>query len=595
MRSHVDVPDPAAPGKRLFSRDCPVYHLRLPSGVELFLLVNHLKSQSFAGGNPDPLRTRQSTEVRAIYDRLRADGAELVAVLGDLNKGPDPADPSRHPTLEALLGPDSPLVDAYGLDKFSQLFDEKDVSRERPGSFQSCTLGNRLDYILLSPELAATVTDGGVFRKGLWGRPTNVKPPALWGIYPEINRQQARRVRPRRGLGGPRHLMRAACVEYPLTLGYVDLCRRRCALRLEISEPFAPGEPPECRTAARRWTLGVQRDDGETMGLAITAEGLEKRFGDTTALAGVDLAVPPGTVLGLLGPNGAGKTTAVRILATLLRPDAGHATVGGYDVVTDAHRVRQLIGLTGQYASVDETLTGTENLLLIGRLLGMSRARRQGRARASCSAEFELTDAAGPGGQDLLRRHAPPARPGRQPGRPARRCSTSTSRRPGWTRAAGSSCGTSSAGWSPTASTVLLTTQYLDEADQLADEIVVIDHGRVIATGTPEELKAKAGAQTLAVRPADPGDLATVVSVVVGELTGAQPEVDGQLVTAPVADPELLPAVVRRLDEAGVIIAELALRSASLDEVFLSLTGRPAEDRPKRPTTSARGSGDDRR
>ncbi len=170
VRSHVDVPDPAVPGRRLFSRDCPVYHLRLPSGPELFLLVNHLKSQSFAGGDPDPLRTRQSTEVRAIYDRLRAEGAELVAVLGDLNKGPDRDDPSHHPTLEAQLGPGSPLVDAYALDEFSQLFGDKDVQRERPGSFQSCTLQNRLDYILLSPELAATVTDGGVFRKGLWGR-----------------------------------------------------------------------------------------------------------------------------------------------------------------------------------------------------------------------------------------------------------------------------------------------------------------------------------------------------------------------------------------------------------------------------------------
>jgi len=186
MRSHVDVRDPAGSGRRLFSRDCPIYQLRLPGGAELFLLLNHFKSQSFIGGNPDPLRTRQSTEVRAIYERLRAEGAEYVAVLGDFNKGPDTKNPSRHPTLEALLGSDSPLVDAYGLERFSQLYGDRDVERQRPGSFQSCSLHNRLDYILLSPELAAKVVDGGVFRKGLWGNPSNVKAPKLWSVYPEI-------------------------------------------------------------------------------------------------------------------------------------------------------------------------------------------------------------------------------------------------------------------------------------------------------------------------------------------------------------------------------------------------------------------------
>jgi endonuclease/exonuclease/phosphatase family metal-dependent hydrolase len=186
VRGHMDVPDPASAGRRLFSRDCPAYHLRLAGGEDLYLLLNHLKSQSFSSGNPDPLRTRQSTEVRAIYDRLRAEGAELVAVLGDLNKGPDPADPTRHPTLEALLGADSPLVDAYRHPRFSGLFDPGDPGKERPGSFQSCSLRNRLDYILLSPELAELVTDGGVFRKGLWGTPSNVNPPAKWSVFPEI-------------------------------------------------------------------------------------------------------------------------------------------------------------------------------------------------------------------------------------------------------------------------------------------------------------------------------------------------------------------------------------------------------------------------
>jgi endonuclease/exonuclease/phosphatase family metal-dependent hydrolase len=186
VRSNVDVPDPAKAGRPLFSRDCPVHHLRLPGGEELFLLLNHLKSQSFSSGNPDPLRSRQSAAVRDIYLALRAEGARHVAVLGDFNKGPDPDDPSVHPTLEPLFDPATGLVDAYGLPAFSQLFDPRDTKRERPGSFQSCTLRNRLDYLLLSPELAEKVTDGGVFRRGLWGPPTNVTPPRLWSVYPEI-------------------------------------------------------------------------------------------------------------------------------------------------------------------------------------------------------------------------------------------------------------------------------------------------------------------------------------------------------------------------------------------------------------------------
>ena len=308
---------------------------------------------------------------------------------------------------------------------------------------------------------------------------------------------------------------------------------------------------------------------------AIWAEGLVKRFGETTALAGVDLAVRTGTVLGLLGPNGAGKTTTVRVLATLLQPDAGRATVGGYDVLRDAHRVRQLIGLTGQYASVDEALTGTENLLLIGRLLGVPRPQAKARAR-ELLARFDLTDAADRAAKTYsggMRRRLDLA--ASLVGRPRMLYLDEPT-----------------AGLDPRSRlelwdlvrrlvaegvTVLLTTQYLEEADELADEIAVIDHGRVIASGAPDELKAKTGAQWLEVRPADAADLPTVVSVV-GELTGAAPEVDGQLVTAPVQDPALLPAAVRRLDDAGVVIGELALRSSSLNEVFLSLTGRPAEE-----------------
>ncbi|SCL20960.1 oleandomycin transport system ATP-binding protein [Micromonospora rhizosphaerae] len=310
------------------------------------------------------------------------------------------------------------------------------------------------------------------------------------------------------------------------------------------------------------------------MEYAIRAEGLVRRFGATTALAGVDLAVPTGTVFGLLGPNGAGKTTAVRVLATLIGADEGHATVGGYDVRRDAHRVRQLIGLTGQYASVDETLTGTENLLLIGRLLGMRRADARVRAR-QLLADFQLTDAADRAAKTYsggMRRRLDLA--ASLVGRPQvlfldepTTGLDPRSRNELWDMVRGLVAD---------GVTVLLTTQYLEEADQLAGEIAVVDHGRVIAQGTPEELKAKTGGQILAVRPADASDLPTVVSIA-AEVAGATPEVAQTTVTVPVNDPGVLPAMVRRLDQAEITIAELALRGSSLDEVFLSLTGHRAE------------------
>jgi oleandomycin transport system ATP-binding protein len=308
---------------------------------------------------------------------------------------------------------------------------------------------------------------------------------------------------------------------------------------------------------------------------AIWAEGLVKRFGETTALNGVDLAVRTGTVLGLLGPNGAGKTTAVRVLATLLRPDAGHAMVGGYDVVRDAHQVRQLLGLTGQYASVDEALTGMENLQLIGRLLGMSRQDTKQRGR-ELLARFGLLDAAGRAAKTYS-------------GGMRRRLDLAASLvgRPQLLYLDEPTTGLDPRSrldlWNLVRSlvsdgvTVLLTTQYLEEADELADEIMVIDGGRVIATGTPDELKAKTGARSLAVRPADHADVPTVISAV-RQLAGVAPEVDGQLVTVPVTDPAVLPALVRRLDNAGVIITELTLRNSSLNEVFLSLTGHSAQE-----------------
>jgi oleandomycin transport system ATP-binding protein len=308
---------------------------------------------------------------------------------------------------------------------------------------------------------------------------------------------------------------------------------------------------------------------------AIWAEGLVKRFGETTALDGVDLGVRAGTVLGLLGPNGAGKTTAVRVLSTLLQPDAGHATVGGYDVVRDAHRVRQLIGLTGQNAAVDEMLTGTENLLLIGRLLDMPRPQAKARARELLT-DFGLTDAADRAVKTYsggMRRRLDLAASlvGRPPMLYLDEPTTGLdprARSEAWTLIRNMVDG---------GVTVLLTTQYLDEADELADEIVVIDHGRVIASGSPDELKAKTGSQTLAVRPEDESHL-SLVTAVVAELTQVTPEVDGQLVTAPVTDPRLLPAVVRRLDDEGVVVTELTLRNASLNEVFLTLTGHAADE-----------------
>jgi oleandomycin transport system ATP-binding protein len=308
---------------------------------------------------------------------------------------------------------------------------------------------------------------------------------------------------------------------------------------------------------------------------AIWAEGLVKHFGETKALDGVDLAARTGTVLGLLGPNGAGKTTVVRVLATLLRPDAGHATVGGFDVQRESHRVRQLIGLTGQYASVDEQLTGTENLLLIGRLLGMPRSRARQRAR-ELLAQFDLSDAAGRAAKTYsggMRRRLDLAASlvGEPPLLYLDEPTTGLDPRARaelWDLIRGLVSG---------GTTVLLTTQYLDEADELTDELIVIDHGRVIATGTPDELKAKTGAQTLVVRPADSAQLPIVTSVV-GELACATPDVHGELVSAQVSDPQVLPAVVRRLDDAGVVVTELALRTSSLNEVFLTLTGHGVEE-----------------
>ncbi|MGW4060242.1 ATP-binding cassette domain-containing protein [Amycolatopsis sp. NPDC004747] len=312
------------------------------------------------------------------------------------------------------------------------------------------------------------------------------------------------------------------------------------------------------------------------MSHAIQAEGLVKTFGDTKALDGVDLEVPFGQVVGVLGPNGAGKTTAVRILATLMKPDAGRATVGGYDVVTDPVRVRSLIGLTGQYASVDEDLNGIENLVLIGRLYGYSRADSKARATELIE-RFELTKAA----KRPIRTYS---------GGMRRRLDLAASLvgRPevlyldepttGLDPHARNEVWDVVRGLVAEGATVLLTTQYLEEADQLADKITVFDHGRVVADGRADELKRRVGGQTLQVRPTQLADM-DAVNRILGDLTGVRPTRDDStgLLTAPVNDPVLLSTLVRKLDEAGITADELALRLPSLDEVFLALTGHTAE------------------
>jgi oleandomycin transport system ATP-binding protein len=313
------------------------------------------------------------------------------------------------------------------------------------------------------------------------------------------------------------------------------------------------------------------------MAAVIEAEGLEKRFGPTQALAGTGFSAEQGTVLALLGPNGAGKTTAVRVLSTLLKPDAGTGRICGYDVVNDATQVRQLIALTGQYASVDDELTGTENLIMIGRLLGLGRPQARGTAKELLG-RFDLSEAA----KRAVKTYS---------GGMRRRLDLAASlignprvifldepttgldpraRNQVWDTIRGLTAG---------GVTVLLTTQYLEEADELADHIAVIDRGQVVASGTASELKATTGTQTIEVRPLDrfrAGEVAELVA----RLTGDRPAVRTEtgLVTATAVDPAVLSELVQQLSQRGIVAAELALRLPSLDEVFLALTGHSAED-----------------
>jgi daunorubicin/doxorubicin transport system ATP-binding protein len=311
--------------------------------------------------------------------------------------------------------------------------------------------------------------------------------------------------------------------------------------------------------------------------LAIETEGLVKVFGATRAVDGVDLAVPPGTVQGVLGPNGAGKTTAIRMLATLLVPDGGRARVLGHDIVTEADAVRAAVSLTGQFASVDEELTGRENLILVCRLLGMGHRPAGERADELLEA-FGLADAAErlvstySGGMkrrldiaasiavtpDLLFLDEPTT--GLDP----------RSRNQVWDIvrvlvAAGT--------------TVLLTTQYLDEADQLADRIAIIDHGRIIAEGTPGQLKASVGSGAFRVRLHDAAARPTAARMLAATL-GVAVETNGDPValTAHGAEPARITRALDDLAGAGILVEEFSLGQPSLDEVFLALTGHPAEE-----------------
>ena len=304
---------------------------------------------------------------------------------------------------------------------------------------------------------------------------------------------------------------------------------------------------------------------------AIVVTGLTKSFGRIRVLDGVGFEAAEGTVLALLGPNGAGKTTAVRILCTLLRPDAGHAEVLGHDVVREPQQVRSAIGLTGQYAAVDEMLSGRENLSMIGRLLGLSRQAARSRA-GELLAAFDLEQNAG----KTVKTYS---------GGMRRRLDLSASLvgKPRVLFLDEPTTGLDPVGrnllWELIASlaargtTVLLTTQYLEEADRLASRAVVIDHGHVVAEGSPAELKERSGGQVIEVRPLRRDDLPAITRVLAG-VTGASVSTERDTVAAPAADPRWLGVVVSRLAEQDIPVSQIGLRLPSLDEAFLRITQR---------------------
>jgi len=311
-------------------------------------------------------------------------------------------------------------------------------------------------------------------------------------------------------------------------------------------------------------------------GSAIVAVGLSKSFGGTRVLDGLNLEVPSGAIFGLLGPNGAGKTTAVRILTTLTRPDSGWAMVLGHDVERQPQQVRHVIGLTGQYAAVDDLISARENLYMIGRLLGMRRLAARARA-AELLEVFGLAEAAGTRVKDYsggMRRRLDLA--ASLVGRPAvlflDEPTTGldlASRNQLWDMIRElASAGT----------TVLLTTQYLEEADRLADQVMVVDRGVTVAHGSPAELKGLAGGQVLEVRPLRPSDLDAAAAVLAGLSGTGHPATAADLLTIQVPDEELVTAAARSLEQAGIAVRHLAVRLPSLDEAFLAITGHHAQE-----------------
>ncbi len=312
--------------------------------------------------------------------------------------------------------------------------------------------------------------------------------------------------------------------------------------------------------------------------LAVEAHGLVKRFDDTVALDGVDLEVPRGAIYGLLGPNGAGKTTTVRVLTTLLRPDGGQATIDGIDVLADPHGVRERIGLTGQYAAVEERLTGRENMEYVGRLFHLPKSEVKARARDLLE-RFDLVDAS----DRVVKGYS---------GGMRRRLDIAMSliARPSVLFLDEPTTGLDPrsrlAMWDlieeleHDGTTVLLTTQYLDEADRLAERIIVIDSGTVIANGTSDELKDRIGGDRLSVSIARAenrdGALATLAPLCTGSVDVSH---DGRSFSAPIhSGDRVVPGVIRALDDAGIDVLDVEVRRPTLDDVFLTLTGRTAGD-----------------
>jgi ABC-2 type transport system ATP-binding protein len=310
--------------------------------------------------------------------------------------------------------------------------------------------------------------------------------------------------------------------------------------------------------------------------LAVEAKGLVKKFGDNLAVNGVDLSIKAGSIYGVLGPNGAGKTTAIRMLATLSKPDAGTARIFGYDVMKEAHAVRQLIGLTGQYASVDEKLSGVQNLVVFSMLLGLSRKEAKQKA-SDLLEEFGLTEAADrplskfSGG--MRRRLDLAASLIAQP--PLIFLDEPTT---------GLDPRTRNQMWSTirrlvkNGSTVVLTTQYLDEADQLADRIAVIDRGKVIAEGTPAELKRKVGIASLELKLNDTQYNSEVKTIIEQMLEVEVHVSESNVITAPMSHPEVITDILLALRKENISLSEVSVKTPTLDEVFLTLTGHHTEE-----------------